>query len=162
MTRAKLSPLAAPQIRVETCQTLKQSVDFFTLDSLERIDPPGAARDIAFNLLEVTDLGFHDFLLIYFFAPIHPPAPSAPPCKKQLSINFSGLKLGRSFKRTISISAPLGMPRGEKHRMAAFHPQCFQCALMLPNPIIPILRLEVVATWERPGRSMLQMPGSAL
>src|SRR5262249_35640566 len=93
----------------ETRQTLKHPVDLLPIDSLERIDPPGAARDIAFNLLEVTDLGFHGFLLIYFFAPIHAPAPSAPPCKKQLSINFSGLKLVRSFKRTISISAPLGI-----------------------------------------------------
>src|SRR5262249_44816636 len=32
-----------------------------------RIDPPGAARDIAFNLLEVTALGFNDFLLYLFF-----------------------------------------------------------------------------------------------
>jgi len=43
------------------------------------------------------------------------------------------------------------MPRGEEHRIAAFHPQCFQCALMLPDPIIPILRLEVVATWAKTG-----------
>src|SRR5262249_7904489 len=39
---------------------------------LERIDRPGAARDLAFNLLEVTALGFHDFLLIYLFAPGSP------------------------------------------------------------------------------------------
>src|SRR5262245_64993126 len=72
VTRAKLAPLAAPQIRVETRQTLEQSVDFFTLHSLERIDPPGTARDIAFDVLEATALGFHDFLLVYFFAPGSP------------------------------------------------------------------------------------------
>src|SRR5262245_18953078 len=119
MTRAKLSPLAAPQIRVETCQTLKQSVDFFTLDSLERIDPPGAARDIAFNLLEATALCCHDFLLISFFAPFTPPAPPPPLFKMNFSLISSAFNLGRSFKRTISISAPLGIQsssgcRGEK------------------------------------------------
>src|SRR5262245_3048944 len=39
MTRAKLTPLAAPQIRVETRQTLEQSVDFFTVDSKGLIGP---------------------------------------------------------------------------------------------------------------------------
>src|SRR5262249_24384653 len=67
VTGTEIAPLAAPQMRVETRQTLEQSVDFFTLDSLERFDPPGAARDIAFNLLEGTARGVNDFLLYLFF-----------------------------------------------------------------------------------------------
>src|SRR5262249_4313146 len=68
VTGTEIAPLAAPQMRVETRQTLEQSVDFFTLDSLERIDPPGAARDIAFNLLEATAFSCHDFCPLSYFA----------------------------------------------------------------------------------------------
>ena len=39
------------------------------IDSLERIDPPGAERDIAFNLLEATAFGCHDVCPLCYFAP---------------------------------------------------------------------------------------------
>ena len=49
---AELTPLAPPQVRIQTGETLQNLIDIFFPHPLERIDPSGAMRDVRGDFFE--------------------------------------------------------------------------------------------------------------